>query len=302
MPQVAVGVLPLGTGNDMARVLGWGSAIPGDLLAKGMHGMRRWLGDVARAVPIWTDLWRVTVEVDGDSGGRIVEVKGGVEQAMASGTTRREFVMINYVSLGDDAHVVFNVEKKRQATPMANRFMYAVQSMWRTVQVDAPVTDTLASVALDGHQLDLSALGSQRCLAFLNISSYSGGVPIWSVAARPAATSPLSGAPFAPKAPANQGDGCMEVVSIRSLPQLGVAVGMAWATPVVGGIQKVGQVTRVNVDFQLGRQSSLYMQVDGEGMRLEHPRRIVIEHLAKAQALVLPPQQPRLRRGATTPW
>lgn len=309
--QVSVGVLPLGTGNDMSRVLGWGSAVPADLLAKGMNGMRRWLSDVCTAMPVRSDMWRVTLAVDPSVGGRIVTVRGGTEHALPVHSI--DVVMINYMSLGIDAHVVFETEKRRQSTPLANRVMYVLQSTWRTIQGHERVTSVLDSMALGGNGVDLSALGPQRCLVFLNIASYSGGARIWETASSLPESHPMARAGFAPNRRPDQGDGMFEFVTIRSLPQLGVHVG--FATGAAGGVQRVGQGKSAVVRLRPTKDTAdgsgagatpalrcVYAQIDGEGYRLEGPLSVTVRHFARAQVLrfvSLPPDHPTLFRGKT---
>ena len=303
--QVSVGVLPLGTGNDMSRVLGWGSSVPADLLAKGMNGMRRWLSDVCMAMPVWSDMWRVTLAVDPAVGGRIVTVRGGAEHALP--VARIDVVMINYLSLGLDAHVVFETEKRRQSTPLANRVMYVLQSTWRTIQGHERVTSVVDSMDVGGTPVDKEALGPQRCLVFLNIASYGGGARIWDTASSLPESHPLASAPFAPRSNPDQGDGRFEFVTIRSLPQLGVHVG--FATGAAGGVQKVGQAAEATLrlkpthDGTTGDATTLrcvFAQIDGEGYRLEGPVSVTLMHFARARVLMLaPPSHPQLFRGKT---
>ena len=54
---VAVAILPLGTGNDLARALGWGGGYSG---AKGE--LKRILGELLRAHEVLLDRWDVTVK------------------------------------------------------------------------------------------------------------------------------------------------------------------------------------------------------------------------------------------------
>mgnify|MGYP003876853631 CR=1 FL=1 len=265
----------------MSRVLGWGSAVPSDLLHSGMHGMRRWLTDVLRAVPIRSNMWRVRVQVHPKSG-RIVTVRQGEEQTMSS--TNLELVMINYLSVGADAQVVFETEKRRQATPLRNRVMYVVQSTLHTVQLPQAVTSTLDRVHIDGHAVPVDALGSQHCFVVLNVQSYSGGARIWDTASAYDTGHPLHGSAVAPTTTPSQGDGRFEVVTIKSLPQLGWHVGVG--TGALGGVRRVAQGAGIAMQFRPG--SSIYAQVDGEGYRLEHVVSIQVEPFADAQVLVLP--------------
>lgn len=52
--QPAVGVIPLGTGNDLARCLRWGGGYEGESVQKVMHKM-------SAATKVWLDRWSIEV-------------------------------------------------------------------------------------------------------------------------------------------------------------------------------------------------------------------------------------------------
>lgn len=96
-PAPAVGVLPLGTGNDLARALGWGGGYTDEPIGK-------ILSNIGESETILLDRWQLTVErnqnVNDDDGGK------GKESLPLN-------VVNNYFSLGVDAHIALEFHEAR---------------------------------------------------------------------------------------------------------------------------------------------------------------------------------------------
>lgn len=97
-PAPAVGVLPLGTGNDLARALGWGGGYKDEPIGK-------ILTSIADSETTLLDRWQLKVErnpdaKNDDDGGK------GKESLPLN-------VVNNYFSLGVDAHIALEFHEAR---------------------------------------------------------------------------------------------------------------------------------------------------------------------------------------------
>ncbi|KAK4535360.1 hypothetical protein CDCA_CDCA04G1385 [Cyanidium caldarium] len=112
--------IPIGTGNDFARALGWGANLPHPDEAF----MRRVVAFVAESVPVPVDVWRVRVEAldaleDPDwlrCFGRQTHAEDDKAEKKGREETR-SFSLLNYLSVGCDADVEHVFNSRRDAHP-----------------------------------------------------------------------------------------------------------------------------------------------------------------------------------------
>ena len=112
-------VLPLGTGNDVARSMGMGATEPFFDAA----GAARWFSAVRRAQTRPADVWSIAFAVDAARSGSVRVLRGGVETVLPESQVRGTAIL--YVSVGDDASLVWLVEARRTGSRLANRALYA---------------------------------------------------------------------------------------------------------------------------------------------------------------------------------
>ncbi len=141
-------VIPIGTGNDMARSLQWGGGYDGEDIFEVLRPM-------AHAPIVKMDRWLIT----------------GSEE---------EHIFSNYFSIGIDAEIALSFHQKRNANPekfksrIGNKLQYVLCSYPQITKI----TDLCSSITLmiDGTVIDIPKV---QGIAILNLPSYGGGNRFW---------------------------------------------------------------------------------------------------------------------------
>lgn len=151
-----IAVLPLGTGNDLARTLNWGPGYNNE-------PMEPILLKVERAGIQPMDRWRICY-----SEGEEAE--------------RKEFIMNNYFSIGVDAAVALNFHQKREEKPhlfqsrTINKGWYGKFGAEAMVSRSNPLHN-FVTIEVDGQPIAISK--DLEGIMVLNIPSYAGGCGMW---------------------------------------------------------------------------------------------------------------------------
>lgn len=162
-----IAILPLGTGNDLARIHGWGGGYNNESLLKILE-------QVAEGYISWLDRWEMTIE---NKKGKVKEVKS----------------FFNYLGVGADAQAALQVHMLREFRPqlffsrLVNKAWYGIfgaEDIIKATSVNLPYDITLIA---DGVEVPLPA--DSQGIILLNIDSYAGGVPLWSLGHHKAAES-----------------------------------------------------------------------------------------------------------------
>lgn len=160
-----VAVLPLGTGNDLSRVLQWGG---GFSTVEGQGGLSSFLHDINHSALTMLDRWKVDIlEENSDSDPSKVQSK----------------FMMNYLGIGCDAKVAYEFHVTREENPdkfysqFVNKLRYAKEGA-RDI-MDRTCANLPWQVWLEVDGKDVLIPKDAEGLIVLNIGSYMGGVDLW---------------------------------------------------------------------------------------------------------------------------
>ncbi|XP_015761220.1 PREDICTED: diacylglycerol kinase zeta-like [Acropora digitifera] len=268
-PSPPVAVLPLGTGNDLSRVLNWGGGYTDEPLS-------RILMHIDEGSVVQLDRWNL--EVSPNDFGEIEPSDDTTDENSSQGppVTKQQTnsepkkqlplnVMNNYFSLGFDAEVCLEFHESREANPdkfnnrIKNLLFYGKASSTTFRQRKAHYIFKHSTLQCDGVDLTEKLQETKPlCLLFVNISSYSAGTSPWG--------HPGKDSEFQPQ---RQDDGYLEVI--------GLTTGTLATTRVGGHGERIAQCK----EAVLVTRKTLPMQVDGEPCRL-YPSRIRISRRNQA--------------------
>ncbi|XP_070500338.1 eye-specific diacylglycerol kinase [Chironomus tepperi] len=167
-PPPAVGVLPLGTGNDLARALGWGGGYTDEPIGK-------ILSNIGNSDTVLLDRWNLKLTPNTNAS----DSADGKDTLPLS-------VVNNYFSLGVDAHIALEFHEAREAHPekfnsrLRNKMFYGqaggkdlLKRKWKNLA-------ELVTLECDGKDITPKLKELRvHAIVFLNISSYGGGTHPW---------------------------------------------------------------------------------------------------------------------------
>lgn len=242
-----VGVLPLGTGNDLSRVLGFGEGH--SRYVDVVHYLKE---ELNKAKPTKLDRWRVHFVPNRNLGIRMPV---------------RELFMNNYLSVGVDALVTLNFHRTRQSpfyifsNRLINKMIYFTFGTKDVLEHECKDLDQRLDLYMDNQRVDLPNL---EALVVLNIACWGAGVRPWTLG---------TGGPDAPKQ--DFSDGLLEVFCLMSsfhIAQLQIGL----SEPI-----RLGQCS----SLKLSLKGAAPMQVDGEPWE-QHPGTIIVTHSHQASVLL----------------
>jgi hypothetical protein len=179
---VSLAVMPLGTGNDVAKSLGLQGSPP----AVNIESLSSFFDRAASSPTRRVDVYSVSFSVHSE--GSIHVLRSGVETVLPEREVRGSSLL--YTSVGLDAELVWEVEKRRQRHRYLNKLLYALvgasfiitrlREKWLTSSSREKKDGELEEIIIDGERVAAENLPSSLVsLLALSSPSYAGGTTVW---------------------------------------------------------------------------------------------------------------------------
>ncbi|XP_036903254.1 diacylglycerol kinase theta isoform X2 [Sturnira hondurensis] len=226
-PEPSVAILPLGTGNDLGRVLRWGAGYSGEDLFSV-------LVSVDEADTVLVDRWTILLDA---------HQANGAENSMADLEPPKIVQMSNYCGIGIDAELSLDFHQAREEEPSKftsrfhNKGVYVrvgLQKMSHSRSLHREI-----QLQVEQQQVELPSIEG---LIFINIPSWGSGADLWG---------PDGDSRFEKP---RMDDGLLEVVGVTGVMHMG---------QVQGGLRSGIRIAQ-GAYFRVTLLKATPVQVDGE--------------------------------------
>nr|XP_013801033.1 PREDICTED: diacylglycerol kinase theta [Apteryx mantelli mantelli] len=237
--EPSVAILPLGTGNDLGRVLRWGAGYSGE-------DPYSILISVDEADDVLMDRWTILLDAE--------EPAEGAENGVAEPEPPKIVQMNNYCGLGIDAELSLDFHHAREEEPgkfnsrFHNKGVYVkvgLQKISHTRNLHKDI-----KLQVDQHEVELPSIEG---LIFINIPSWGSGADLWGSDSDNRFEKPRID------------DGLLEVVGVTGVVHMG---------QVQGGLRSGIRIAQGSY-FRVTLLKPIPVQVDGEPW-IQAPGQIII--------------------------